>query len=110
MGVGGGGSAVELASWAGEFAQRDFSRDQEIEADRFGLALLATEYGHVSGAAAFFEHFHERVGTREAELASYFSTHPVNADRIQALHAAVSEMGWELRGELQPLPSPHLNR
>ena len=29
----------------------------------------------------------------------------VNADRIQALHAAASEMGWELRGERQPLPS-----
>ncbi len=106
VGVGGGGSAVQLASWAGQFAQRDFSRDQEIEADRFGLALLAAEYGHVSGAAAFFEHLPERDGTREGGLASYFSTHPVNADRIQALHAAASEMGWELRGERQPLTSP----
>jgi Zn-dependent protease with chaperone function len=110
VGVGGGGSAVQLASLAGQFAQRDFSRDQEIEADRFGLALLAAEYGHVSGAAAFFEHLPERDGTLEGGLASYFSTHPVNADRIQALHAAASEMGWELRGERQPLPSPHPTR
>ncbi len=105
VGVGGGGSAVQLASLAGQFAQRDFSRDQEIEADRFGLALLAAEYGHVSGAAAFFEHLPERDGTLEGGLASYFSTHPVNTERIQALHAAASEMGWELRGERQPLPS-----
>jgi Zn-dependent protease with chaperone function len=107
VGVGGGGSAVQLASLAGQFAQRDFSRDQEIEADRFGLALLAAEYGHVSGAAAFFEHLPEREGPLEGGLASYFSTHPVNADRIQALHEVASEMGWELRGERQPLPSLH---
>jgi Zn-dependent protease with chaperone function len=107
VGVGGGGSAVQLASWAGQFAQRDFSRDQEIEADRFGLALLAAEYGHVSGAGAFFEHLPEPDGALESGLASYFSTHPVNADRIQALHEVASEMGWELRGERQPLPSLH---
>jgi len=105
VGVGGGGSAVQLASLAGQFAQRDFSRDQEIEADRFGLALLAAEYGHVSGAEAFFEHLPEREGPLEGGLASYFSTHPVNADRVLALRAAAGEMGWELRGERQPLPS-----
>jgi Zn-dependent protease with chaperone function len=110
VGVGGGGSAVQLASLAGQFAQRDFSRDQEIEADRFGLALLAAEYGHVSGAGAFFEHLPEPDGALESGLASYFSTHPVNADRIQALRAAAGEMGWELRGERQPLPSWQLPR
>ena len=78
LGVGGGGSAVQLASLAGQFAQRDFDRDQEIEADRFGLALLAAEYGHVSGAEAFFEHLPERDEPLGGELASYFSTHPVN--------------------------------
>ena len=104
VGVGGGGSAVQLASLAGQFAQRDFDRAQEIEADRFGLALLAAEYGHVSGAAAFFEHLPEFDGPLEGGFASYFSTHPLNVDRIQALHAVASEMGWELRGERQPLP------
>jgi Zn-dependent protease with chaperone function len=104
VGVGGGGSAVELASLAGQFAQRGFDRDQEIEADRFGLALLAAEYGHISGAAAFFEHLPELGGPLDGELASYFSTHPLNADRIQALQGTAHEMGWELRGERQPLP------
>jgi Zn-dependent protease with chaperone function len=105
VGVGGGGSAVQLASLAGQFAQRDFDRDQEIEADRFGLALLAAEYGHVSGAEAFFEHLPEPDEPPGGEFASYFSTHPVNVSRIQALHAAASEMGWDLLGERQPLPS-----
>jgi len=40
----------------------------------------------------------------EGAFASYFSTHPLNADRIRALHTAASEMGWALRGERQPLP------
>lgn len=104
VGVGGGGSAVQLASLAGQYAQRDSDRDREIEADRFGLALLAAEYGHVSGAEAFFEHLPESDGPLEGALASYFSTHPVNADRIQALHATTREMDWELRGARQPLP------
>jgi len=110
VGVGGGGSVAQLASLAGQFAQRPFGRDQEIEADRFGLALLAAEYGHVSGAEVFFEHLPERDGPLEGVLTGYFSTHPVNADRIQALHAAVREKGWELRGARQPLPSLHLPR
>ena len=105
VGVGGSSSAVELASLAGQFAQRGFDRDQEIEADRFGLALLAAEYGHVSGAEAFFEHLPELGGPFDGELASYYSTHPLNADRIQALRGMAHEMGWELRGERQPLPS-----
>jgi len=105
VGAGGGSSAVELASLAGQFAQRGFDRDQEIEADRFGLALLAAEYGHVSGAEAFFEHLPELGGPLDGELASYFSTHPLNADRLQALRGTAHEMGWELRGERQPLPA-----
>ncbi len=105
VGVGGGGSAVELASLAGEFAQRGFDREQEIEADRFGLALLAAEYGHVAGAEAFFEHLPELGGPGEGALASYFSTHPLHADRIQALQATAREMGWALRGEHRPLPA-----
>jgi Zn-dependent protease with chaperone function len=54
VGLGGGGSAVQLASLAGQLAQREADRDREIEADHFGLALLAAEYGHVSGAEIFF--------------------------------------------------------
>jgi predicted Zn-dependent protease len=105
VGAGGGSSAVELASLAGQFAQRGFDRDQEIEADRFGLALLAAEYGHVSGAEAFFEHLPELGGPLDGELVSYFSTHPLNADRLQALQGTAHAMGWELRGEREPLPA-----
>jgi Zn-dependent protease with chaperone function len=107
VGAGGGGSAVQLASLAAQFAERDFGRDQESEADRFGLALLAAEYGHVSGAEAFFERLPARSGSAEAALSGYFATHPVNAARIQALHAAASEMGWELNGEREPFTSLH---
>jgi len=105
VGVGGGGSAVQLASLAGQLAQREADRDREIEADHFGLALLAAEYGHVSGAEIFFGHLPEPDGPIEGALASYFSTHPVNADRIQALRATAREEGWDLRGALLALPS-----
>jgi Zn-dependent protease with chaperone function len=105
VGLGGGGSAVQLASLAGQLAQREADRDREIEADHFGLALLAAEYGHVSGAEIFFGHLPEPDGPIEGALASYFSTHPVNADRIQALRTTAREEGWDLRGALLALPS-----
>lgn len=104
VGLGGGGSAVQLASLAGQLAQREADRDREIEADHFGLALLAAEYGHVSGAEVFFEHLPEPDGLLEGALAGYFSTHPVNADRIEALRATAREEGWDLRGALLALP------
>jgi Zn-dependent protease with chaperone function len=104
VGVGGGGSAVQLASLAGQYTQREFGRDQEIEADRFGLELLAAEYGHAAGATSFFEHLPEPESALERSLDSYFSTHPLNDERIEALHAAAAESGWELRGALEALP------
>jgi predicted Zn-dependent protease len=88
---------------AGRFSQRGFDRDQEIEADRFGLELLAAEYGHTAGIRTFFEHLPETEGSLVGTLSSYLSTHPLHEDRVDALEESARLAGWSLSGELAPL-------
>jgi Zn-dependent protease with chaperone function len=104
LGFSGSGSAVQLASVAGQFTQRSFDREQESQADHFGLELVAAEYGHAAGATDLFEHLADPGDPNAEKLSSYLSTHPVHADRIDALHAAARAAGWPLRGERRPLP------
>jgi Zn-dependent protease with chaperone function len=104
VGAGGGGSAAELAAVAGELAGRGFDREQERSADRFGLSLVAAEYGHVAGAAKFFERLPEPAGDVELRIGSYLATHPLNRERVEALRRVAEEGGWPSTGELRPLP------
>jgi Zn-dependent protease with chaperone function len=102
VGASGAGSAAELAAVVGQLAERGFDREQERSADRFGLALVAAEYGHVAGAAKFFERLPEPAGKVEQRIAGYLATHPVNRERVEALRRAAVEEGWPATGELRP--------
>jgi Zn-dependent protease with chaperone function len=104
VGLSGSGSAVQLAVVAGQFTQRGFDREQESQADRFGLELLAAEYGHAAGATDLFGHLADPADPIAGELSSYLSTHPVHADRIEDLRAVARAAGWSLRGARRPLP------
>lgn len=102
LGWGGGGTA-RLATFAGLLAGREFERDQELDADRFGLALVDAEYGHVAGAADFFRRVPTPGGAVEQRIASYLATHPLSADRVEALSRVARERGWPELGPLVPL-------
>lgn len=104
IGVGGGGGATQLASVAGELTNRGFGRDQESRADRFALELVAAEYGSAAGVTDFFEHVSAAGAEHDSRLAGYLSSHPLHADRIQALRSAARAAGWPLRGERRELP------
>jgi predicted Zn-dependent protease len=100
--TGSGGAAGDLGALTGELTSRGFDRDQEREADAFGLGLLAAEYGHVDGASELFDHL--GAGTPQVEqVVAYFSTHPAGRDRIDALLAEATKQGWSSAGELRPL-------
>ena len=105
VGLSGSGSAVQLATLAGQFAQRGFDREQESQADRFGLALVIAEYGHAAGATDLFGHLAEPDDALARELSSYLSTHPLHADRIDELQATARAAGWPMDGERSPLPA-----
>jgi predicted Zn-dependent protease len=99
------GGVAQLASMAGQFTQRGFGREQETQADRFGLELLAAEYGHTGGAKDFFDHLPRNDNSMSKKLSSYLSTHPLHEDRIDTLRKVARLAGWPLRGERVPLPT-----
>jgi Zn-dependent protease with chaperone function len=103
LGTSGAGTAADLASLAGQLAQRSFDRDQEVAADAFGLALVAEEYGHVAGAADFFRKAPGTDGLLGEKMQGYLSTHPLHDDRIDALAALAAERGWPTQAALVPL-------
>ena len=95
LGVGDG-----LTSVVTEVAMRGYGREQEREADAFGLALVQAEYGHVAGATAFFERLPADGKEFADRLAQYISTHPMSDERIEALTALALDRGWPREGEL----------
>jgi predicted Zn-dependent protease len=95
---GSGNSVPSLTSLVGELTTRGFDRDQEREADRFGLGLVQAEYGHVGEAADFLERL-----DAESRLVAYVSTHPASSERTEELRELALEQGWALSGPSIPL-------
>lgn len=98
----GAGVAGNLAALAGTLAARSFDREQEADADAFGMELVAAEYGHVDGAGRFFEKAPDPGGILGEGVAGYLSTHPYHEDRIEALERLADRRGWQRRGDLTP--------
>lgn len=103
--VTGGSSGTLLTQWVANITQLGFAREHELEADRFGLAIVVDEYGHTAGATDFFE----KLGDAEREAGSlgrmgqWLATHPVSPERISALKRTAHQEGWRSRGERTPL-------
>jgi Zn-dependent protease with chaperone function len=83
---------------AADIALRGFSRQQESNADEFGLSVVNAEYGHVNESWRLFE----RWDAREKgliDLAPYLSTHPDSGDRVANMQKYAYDLGWLLDGE-----------
>ncbi len=89
----------------GELLTLRFDRAQESTADQFALGLVAAEYGHVNGATRFFERLPDADGSGAERAGAWLSSHPLSADRIEALHDETARRGFETRGTLTPLPA-----
>jgi Zn-dependent protease with chaperone function len=98
------GGVANVGGLAAQLASRSFDRQQEVAADAFGMKLLAAEYGHVAGAAEFFEATAGSGDGFAERMAGYLSTHPLHEERIFALRELTGEHDWPARGELVPLP------
>ncbi len=79
----------------------DFTREQELKADQYGLKLLNDYYGHVNGSLNFFESQYIRESKLQRH-ASYISTHPNATKRINELVNWIKENDLSLDGELIP--------
>ncbi|HKJ29567.1 MAG: M48 family metallopeptidase [Desulfuromonadales bacterium] len=93
--------------------ESSYSRQQEADADRFGLELLVNSYGHAGGAIDFFA----RVGKKAGRRAPYLlASHPHPDDRIEELQSLIRENGYsveiitplgdDLLGETEPEQEP----
>ncbi len=81
---------------------RGFHREQESDADEFGLAVVYAEYGHVNEAWRLFERWDEQRGGM-SEIASYLATHPDAGDRVEELERLSYQQQWPVEGAVTPL-------
>ena len=71
--------------------ESSYSRQQEANADRFGLALLVNSFGHAGGATDFFARVGKKAGRRSPFL---LASHPHPDDRIEELQRLIRENGY----------------
>ena len=104
--TGGSESLSQLsAAGAGLFAL-GYSRDYEREADRSALEYLRAAKLSTDGLMAFLQRIEEKEALpkiiSEYELLTYFSTHPVLADRLDILREGKAKKGLKPRAILSP--------
>jgi predicted Zn-dependent protease len=101
--IAGGTGADYVLGKGGLLTLLTFNREMEEDADEQAMQTLQTWYGHVGGATALFEILHDTQGADE--LTEFFSSHPLDENRIEHLDALAAERGWSTRGEPTPMPS-----
>lgn len=79
------------ASYFGTLGAIGFNREQESRADQAGATLLEKAGLSGRGLAEFFDNFRYQEVFSEARRYSYFRTHPISSDRIEALRNRVAK-------------------
>ena len=100
----GDGLAAQALGSAGLLTALSFSREQELEADAAGLASVNALYGHVHGADMLFQRMAELLSANELRVPAFFSTHPLDEERIYAIVDLAKRKHLAIEGELTPFP------
>jgi len=74
--------ALAVAQGSAAQAQINFTRANEYEADRVGIAALADAGFDPTGMASFFEVISRNTGSSEMRVPEFLRTHPVSSARI----------------------------
>jgi predicted Zn-dependent protease len=85
-------AGAALISGSQQFAMASyvrFSQVQEASADQAGMSFMETSGQSGEGLLQFFEKFRYEEVMSDARRQAYFRTHPLSADRIQALRVRV---------------------
>ena len=84
-----------LTSGAVAVAESSHSRDQEREADAFGIQLVQRALGTTDGALEFFEDAleEERQAGAAGRWTTWASTHPMTSERIEQLRGLAERAG-----------------
>ena len=100
-----GSPDLRVLGSAGVYTQLRFSRGMERLADAAALAAVHRQYGHVGGADALFEVLHSERERSGDEMPAFFSSHPLDRDRLQAITDTAHRQGWRDHGQTTPLPA-----
>lgn len=73
-------------------AESGYSRDQEREADRFGMRLVHAVYGDLDGSLEFFEKMHAEFGQSEHAWSAFAASHPLTTERLDTLKDLKAEL------------------
>jgi len=98
-----GGDVAGLGSSVADLTVRSFGREQESQADEFGLRLVYAEYGHTAEAYRLFERWEQDQAPSDA-VSAYLSTHPMPGNRVRAMQDFVTDQGWRANGRVTALP------
>jgi predicted Zn-dependent protease len=88
--TGGAGGAQVAAEFLASGAFLKFSRDDEREADRAGLALMRRAGWDGRGMVEMFEILKKEAGRNPTGVEAFFSSHPSPQERITELRAIVA--------------------
>lgn len=90
------GEAMQGIAMAGQSAiaqrQINYTRQNELEADRVGIEVLSSAGFDPHGMASFFDKLASRYGTRQPNVPEILQTHPVSTTRIADARARASRM------------------
>ena len=92
-----GYSNIGLLGNAGLYTQLHFSREMETRADEEGMRAMHQAYGHIEGALDLYSIL--KALSEEHSLLqpiAFFSTHPLDDQRVANLNKLVEVEGWFL--------------
>ena len=96
------GPATDLTTLGGKIAGRGFDREQESQADLFGIKMVQKLYGHVAESWIFFDRLTEGSPASTLPIGVYLETHPRAHDRSVELRQYAREQGWREQGDVIP--------
>ena len=114
--AGGAGGAQAAGAVMANGVFLKFSRDDESEADRVGLAIMTKAGWDARGMIELFETLRREQQRDPSSVEVFFSTHPSPADRVAALSAATERHRGgihdtpefrSVKARVLKLPPPH---
>lgn len=101
-----GETKIKILGDAGLLTQLQFSRDMETASDTEGLHAVQKHYGSIAGAFGLYDTLQAISEEDEGSESAFFSTHPLDVDRIQHLSDIAQQQNWEAKAEnIQTLPN-----
>jgi len=94
--------SVKFLGNAGIYTILHFSRRMERASDHEAIHAVYKRYGHLNGAQSLFSAIQaKRDGEEPPE---FFSSHPLDDDRLNAIDVLATKNGWSLDGDLTDIP------